>query len=250
VNNVVCSGLCPPLAHFPNVRSASCSRVSHAARSRRMMSKASSGECGKTAATAPRLTHGLSFALVNRCNSSPYRLVKRYGLGVRTAREARQHAQEQSLQFVDPDHRLLVALPTTAIRSVSQLWVFRMGLSICAAWHTNDAPSRRDDGRPSRGPGETAHRPIRIREHRWRRAGFAYPEVFQRPPWGSAFAYVLGYVVLPLRLVLLLVYGQADPTPFAIACRVTEFWHWILGPNHRLFLRGWVGAAPVTIPRQ
>jgi hypothetical protein len=46
---------------------------------------------------------------------------------------------------------------------------------------------------------------------------FAYPEVFQRPPWGRVLAYFLGYGVLPLLLVLLLIYGQADPTPFAIA---------------------------------
>jgi hypothetical protein len=46
---------------------------------------------------------------------------------------------------------------------------------------------------------------------------FAYPEVFQRPPWGRVLADVLGYGVLPLLFVLLLVYGQVDPTPFLIA---------------------------------
>lgn len=46
---------------------------------------------------------------------------------------------------------------------------------------------------------------------------FFYPEVFQRPPWGRVLTYVLGYGVLPLLLVLLLIYGQVDPTPFVIA---------------------------------
>jgi hypothetical protein len=46
---------------------------------------------------------------------------------------------------------------------------------------------------------------------------FLWPEVFQRPPWGRRFALFLGWVVLPLLFVTLLVYGQADPTAFALA---------------------------------
>jgi uncharacterized membrane protein len=44
-----------------------------------------------------------------------------------------------------------------------------------------------------------------------------WPEVFKRPPWGRRFALFLGWVVLSLLLVALLVYGQADPTAFALA---------------------------------
>lgn len=46
---------------------------------------------------------------------------------------------------------------------------------------------------------------------------FLWPEVFKRPPWGRTFALFLGWVVLPLLFVALLVYGQADPTAFALA---------------------------------
>jgi hypothetical protein len=46
---------------------------------------------------------------------------------------------------------------------------------------------------------------------------FLWPQVFERPPWGRRLALFLGWVVLPLLFVLLLIYGQADPTAFAIA---------------------------------
>jgi hypothetical protein len=53
--------------------------------------------------------------------------------------------------------------------------------------------------------------------HRRRRVAFRLSGSIPAAPLGRVLADVLGYGVLPLLFVLLLVYGQVDPTPFVIA---------------------------------